>query len=50
MLTNISDKKIEKKIFNLSKNYDFIVKYDVQNNLKKLHKMFGNEFILEGIE
>jgi hypothetical protein len=56
-MLNISDKKIEKKIsakkisdkkiFNLSKNYDFIVKYDVQNNIKNLHKMFGSEFLLE---
>lgn len=41
------NKDIHKKIFNLSKSYDFIIKDDVQNNLKKLHKIFGNEFILE---
>lgn len=42
------NKEIDKKIFNLSKSYDFIIKDDVQNNLKQLHKIFGNEFILEG--
>lgn len=43
MLNKIS----KNNIFNLSKKYNFIDKYDVQNNIKKIHKIFGNEFILE---
>ena len=43
------NKTINKKIFILSKKYDFIINNDLQNNLKKIHKIFGEEFILEVI-
>ena len=38
---------INKKIFILSQKYDFIIEYNLQDNLNNLYKVFGEEFNLE---